>query len=70
MTQFIAPSGSNLNIAEAIHLHGSLHIQTFISALQQTQAEAETLRTRIIQTHEGLVYEILPEAEVSCPVID
>ncbi|MFT8715796.1 amino acid adenylation domain-containing protein [Gluconobacter potus] len=70
MTQFIAPSGSNLNIAEAIHLHGSLHFQTFISALQQTQAEAETLRTRIIQTHEGLVYEVLPDAGASCPVID
>ncbi|WP_426067597.1 amino acid adenylation domain-containing protein [Gluconobacter sp. NFX36] len=70
MTQFIAPSGSNLNIAEAIHLHGLLHIQTFISALQQTQVEAETLRTRIIQTRKGLFYKILPNIIVSCPVID
>ncbi|CAI9122297.1 amino acid adenylation domain-containing protein [Brytella acorum] len=70
MTQFIAPSGSNLNIAEAIHLHGPLHIRNFIAALRKTQAEAETLRTRIIQTPEGPLYEILPHAEASCPIID
>ncbi|WP_122050508.1 non-ribosomal peptide synthetase [Asaia bogorensis] len=69
MTQFLAPSGSSLNIAEAIHLRGELRTDLFIESLTCVQAEAETLRTAILRKPEGPVYAIRPQAPVDCPVI-
>ncbi|NVN23205.1 amino acid adenylation domain-containing protein [Asaia siamensis] len=70
MTQFLAPKGSSLNIAEAIHLHGIVDESLFRKALTSVQTEAETLRTAIIRTDDGPVYAIRPPSLPECPVID
>lgn len=47
-TQKISPS-ANMNIAEAVEIHGKIHPATFARALRQVASEAEQLRVQIIE---------------------
>lgn len=53
MAQFLAPPGSNFNIAEAIDLPGKINEDLFLQSLHTVYLETDTLRCRIIETVDG-----------------
>jgi len=67
--QFGSPD-SIFNLAESIEIHGAVDPALFAAALRRAVAEADTVRTRFIETHEGPRQLIRPSIEIGIPFID
>src|SRR5574343_102103 len=66
----LASRDANLNLAEAIDIHGPLSHELFLAALRIVSREAETVRLRFIDTPQGPRQQLVPELNGSFPVVD
>ena len=69
MQKLISPD-STFNIAEAIEIHGPIDSALFETALRQVAMEAETVRVRLIETHDGPQQIIVPTFDGQIPFVD
>jgi len=60
-TRLVAPRGSNLNIAEAIHLPGAINEGCFLRALHHVGHEAETLCAHIVEVQSEPRHRIIAD---------
>lgn len=66
----LASLDTNLNLAEAIDIHGPLSQNLFLAALRIVSQEAETVRLRFIDTAEGPRQQLAPEFSGQFPVVN
>ena len=68
--QTLSLPDSIFNLAEAIEIHGTIDPALFEAALRQAAMEADTVRVRFIETHDGPRQIIVPTFDGQIPFID